>query len=95
MLAEVIQYMCVNERDGGRKVKLQGVEVMKLDEFKCLGCCVQCTGTEVCKRLQEGWNGWHSANNRKVSARTQDKVHKKLVMPAMLYGLVAVLDGQD
>ncbi|KAL7854724.1 hypothetical protein SRHO_G00169140 [Serrasalmus rhombeus] len=32
-----MEYMCVNEREAGGKVKMQGVEVVKVDDFKYLG----------------------------------------------------------
>ncbi|KAK3525767.1 hypothetical protein QTP70_007530 [Hemibagrus guttatus] len=59
------EYMCVNEREGSGTVGLQGEEVKKVQEFKCLGSTVQSNGEcgkEVKKRVQAGWNGW-----RKVS----------------------------
>ena len=38
------EYMCVNERDDGETVLLQGVEVPKVKEFRYLGSIVQCNG---------------------------------------------------
>lgn len=32
--------MCVNERDTGITVKMQGAELVKLDESKCLGSTI-------------------------------------------------------
>ncbi|GLD52571.1 myosin-IIIa-like protein [Lates japonicus] len=54
------EYMCVNERDPRGKVRLQGVEIMKVEDFKYLGSTVQSQGEcgkEVKKRVQAGWNG--------------------------------------
>ncbi|KAK3513352.1 hypothetical protein QTP70_012352 [Hemibagrus guttatus] len=38
------EYMCVNEREGSGTVRLQGEEVMKVQEFKYLGSTVQSNG---------------------------------------------------
>ncbi|KAK3524988.1 hypothetical protein QTP86_012195 [Hemibagrus guttatus] len=38
------EYMCVNEREGGGTVRLQGEEVKKVQEFKYLGSTVQSNG---------------------------------------------------
>ncbi|KAJ8333822.1 hypothetical protein SKAU_G00411410 [Synaphobranchus kaupii] len=54
------EYMCVNGREDGG-VRMQGVEVAKVDEFKYLGSTVQSNGDcdkEVKKRVQAGWCGW-------------------------------------
>ncbi|KAK3530996.1 hypothetical protein QTP70_007852 [Hemibagrus guttatus] len=39
-----IEYICVNEREGSGTVRLQGEEVMKVQEFKYLGSTVQSNG---------------------------------------------------
>ena len=55
------EYMCVNERQVNGTVKLQGEEVVKVEDFKYLGSTVQSNGEcrrEVKKRVQAGWNGW-------------------------------------
>lgn len=36
-----MEYMCVNEREGGGIVQLQGVEMAKVDEPKCSGSSVE------------------------------------------------------
>lgn len=91
------EYMCVNEREGGGMVRLQGVEVGKVDGFKYLGSTVQSNGEcgrEVKKRVQAGWSGWRRVAgvicDRRVAARVKGKVYKTVVRPAMLYGLEAV-----
>ncbi|KAK3531893.1 hypothetical protein QTP70_034402 [Hemibagrus guttatus] len=91
------EYMCVNEREGSRTVRLQGEEVKKVQEFKYLGSTVQSNGEcgkEVKKRVQAGWNGWGKVTgvlcDRKMSARIKEKVYKTVVRPAMLYGLETV-----
>ncbi|KAK3526912.1 hypothetical protein QTP86_004706 [Hemibagrus guttatus] len=91
------EYMCVNEREGGGTVRLQGEEVQKVQEFKYLGSTVQSNGEcgkEVKKRVQAGWNGWRKVSgvlcDRKISARIKGKVYRTVVRPAMLYGLETV-----
>jgi len=87
------EYRCVDGRDGGEIVKLQGEEVAKVSEFKYLGSTVQRNGEcgrEVKKRVQAGWNGWRRVTgvicDRRVSARMK-KVNKTVVRPAMLYSI--------
>ena len=91
------EYMCVNERQVNGTVKLQGEEVVKVEDFKYLGSTVQSNGEcrrEVKKRVQAGWNGWRRMSgvicDRRVSARVKGKVYKVAVRPAMLYGLETV-----
>ncbi|KAK3506303.1 hypothetical protein QTP70_017471, partial [Hemibagrus guttatus] len=91
------EYMCVNEREGSGKVRLQGEEVKKVQECKYLGSTVQSNGEcgkEVKKRVQAGWNGWRKVSgvlcDRKISARIKGKVYRTVVRPAMLYGLETV-----
>ncbi|MCJ8734931.1 hypothetical protein PDJAM_G00241020 [Pangasius djambal] len=91
------EYMCVNEREGNRTVRLQGEEVKKVQEFKYLGSTVQSNGEcgkELKKRVQAGWNGWRKVSgvlcDRKISARIKGKVYKTVVRPAMLHGLETV-----
>ena len=93
------EYMCVNERQdtGNGTVKMQGEEVAKVDDFKCLGSTVQSNGEcgrEVKKRVQAGWNGWRRMSgvicDRRVPARVKGKVYKVAVRPVMLYRLETV-----
>ncbi|KAK3514359.1 hypothetical protein QTP70_015886 [Hemibagrus guttatus] len=91
------EYMCVNEREGSGTVRLQGEEVKKVQEFKYLGSIVQSNGEcakEVKKRVQAGWNGWRKVSgvlcDQKISARIKGKVYRRMVRPAMLYGLETV-----
>ena len=65
------EYMCVNERDPSRTVRLQGAEVKKVEDFKYLGSTVHSNGKcgkEVKRHVQAGWNRW-----RKVSGLMCDK----------------------
>ena len=93
------EYMCVNERqdNGSGTVKMQGEEVVKVEDFKYLGSTVQSNGEcgrEVKKRVQAGWNGWRRMSgvicDRRVPARVKWKVYKVAVRPAMFYGLETV-----
>lgn len=52
--------MCANEGEAGGKVKVQGIEVVKVDEFKYLGSTIQSNGQctkEMKKRVQAGCSG--------------------------------------
>ena len=91
------EYMCVNEMEGGGNMRLQGVEVAKVNEFKYLGSTVQSNGgcdREVKKRVQAGWNGWRRVTgvicDKRVPARVKGKMYKTVVRPSMLYGLETV-----
>ena len=53
----------MNERqdNGSSTVKMQGEELVKVEDFKYLGSTVQRNGEcgrEVKKSVQAGWNGW-------------------------------------
>ncbi|XP_065671877.1 uncharacterized protein LOC136089732 [Hydra vulgaris] len=91
------EYMCVDERADGGQFQLQGVDLVKVDEFTYLGSRVQSNGgseREVKKRVQAGWCGWHKVSgviwDRRVSARMRGKIYRTVVRPAMLYGLETV-----
>ena len=96
MSRSTTECMCVNEKDNGETVQLQGVKVTKVKELKCLGSTVQGDGgcgTEVKRRVQAGWNGWRVARvicDRRLSASAKRKFYKTVVRPAMLYGLETV-----
>ncbi len=90
------EYMCLNG-GYGETIRLQGVQMTKVDEFRYVGSTVQSNGDcgrEVKKRVQVGWNGWRKTSavicDRKVSARTKRKIYKTVVRPAMLYGMETV-----
>ena len=92
------EYLCVNEGDGRTGVvRMQGVEVPKVDEFKYLGSTVQgnCeNGREVKKRVQAGWSSWRRVSgvicDQRLSAKVKGKVYRMVVRPAMMYGLETV-----
>ena len=91
------EYMCVNERDTSGRVRLQGEEIKKVEDFKYLGTTVQSNGEcgkEVKKRAQAGWNGWRKVSgvmcDRRVLTKMKGKVYKIVVRPAMLFGLKTV-----
>ncbi|XP_051780741.1 uncharacterized protein LOC127527129 [Erpetoichthys calabaricus] len=91
------EYMCGNEREVSGMVRMQGIELVKVDEFKYLGSTVQSNGDvgrEVKKRVQAGWSEWRRVSgvicDRRISARVKGKVYRTVVRPAMLYGLETV-----
>ena len=64
------EYLCVNEKEDGGTVSLQGVEVTKVNEFKYLSTTVQSNGEcgrEVKKRVQAGWHGWRKVTGWSVT----------------------------
>ena len=88
------EYMCVNERESSGMVRLQGAEVVKVQEFKYLASAAQGSGDcgrEVKNRVQAGWSGWRKVSgvicDRRVSAKVKGKVYRTVVRPAMMYGL--------
>ena len=94
----------MNERQVNGTVKMQGEEVAKMEDFKCLGSTVQSygeCGREVKKRVQAGWNSWRRMSgvicDRRIPARVKGKVYRVAVRPAMLYGLetVALKERQE
>ncbi|XP_051781188.1 uncharacterized protein LOC127527216, partial [Erpetoichthys calabaricus] len=91
------EYMCVNEREVSGMVRMQGVELAKVDEFKYVISTVQSNGDcgrEVRKRVQAGWNGWRRVSgvicDRWISAGVKGKVYRTVVRLAMLFGLETV-----
>lgn len=91
------EYMCVNDREPGGKVEMQGVEVLKVDDFRYLGSTIQSNGQcrkQVKKRVQAGWSGWTRVSgvmcDRRIAAGVKGKVYKTVVRPAMMYGLQTV-----
>ena len=85
------------QRQVNSTVKMQGEEVVKVDDFKYLGSTVQSSGecgSEVKKKVQAGWNGWRRMSgvicDRRVPARVKGKVYRVAVRPAMLYGMETV-----
>ena len=74
--------MCVNERQDNGTVRMQGEEVVKVDDFEYLGSTGQSNGEcgrEVKKRVQAGWNGWRIMPavicDRRIPAGVQGKVY--------------------
>ena len=88
------EYMCtcIDGNDIG-SIRLDGVEIKKVNKFKYLGSIVDASGDmeeEVKHRIQAGWNNWRSASgvlcDKKVPLRLKGKFHKTVIRPAMLYG---------
>ena len=92
------EYLVLNGRDGdGDTIRMEGVEVKRVHDFKYLGSTVQSDGNcnrEVKKRVQAGWNGWRKLTeimcDKKLSGETKGKIYKTAVRPALLYGLETV-----
>ena len=98
------EYLCVNKTQEQLPMKLRGVDVPEVEDFKYLGSTLQSNGDcgqEIRKRIQSGWNGWRKMTgllcDRHVSARLKGKIHRTVVRPAMMYGLetVALTKGQE
>lgn len=68
----IIQITCVNESGSSTMIKLQRVELVKVNEFKYLGSTIQTNGQSikgVKKRVQAEWNGWRQVIcNRRIAA---------------------------
>eukprot|EP00064_Thunnus_orientalis_P021775 superscaffoldBa00006835_g21943 len=88
------EYMCLNGREDSGMVRIQRVEVVKVDVFKYLGSTGQSNGEcgrEEKKRVQAGWRRVSRVIcNRRVPTRAIGKVYKRVMRPAVLYGLEEV-----
>ena len=91
------EYLCVNGREEGGTIQMQGTELAKVEEFRYLGSTVQSNGQcdrEVKRRIQAGWNGWRKVTgvicDKRIPARVKGKVYKTVVRPSMMYGLETV-----
>ena len=54
------KYLCINEGNDNKTLKMEDTKVPRVKEFKYLGSTMQENGgyeREVKKRVQEGWNG--------------------------------------
>ena len=54
------EYLCINEGNDDKTVKMENTKVPRVKEFKYLGSIVQESGScerEIKKRVQTGWNG--------------------------------------
>ena len=52
------EYMCVNERHDNGTVRMQGEDVMKVNDFIIIMVKLMECGREVKKSVQVGWNWW-------------------------------------
>ena len=91
------KYLCINEGNNDKTVKMEDAKVPRVKEFKYLGSTVQESGgceRKVKKRVQAGWNGWRRVSgvicDRRLLARVKGKVYGSVVRPAMVYGLKTV-----
>ena len=90
------EYLCLNDIDNG-EVKMEGVDIKKVTEFRYLGSTVTSTAeskTEVSKRILSGWNGWRKVTgvlcDRNMDREIKGKVFRTCVRPCMLYGMETV-----
>ena len=91
------EYLCMGAPVPEREVKMQGVKINRVQEFKYLGCTVQIDrglDKEVGKRVQVGWNAWRKITgvlcDGKLPSKLKGRLFKSMVRPAMLYGMEAV-----
>ena len=89
--------MCVNKSGAGGMVKMQGVEVVRMDELKYLGSTSQSNGQstgEMNQRVPAWSRGWRQVSgaicDRSITAREKGKVYKMVVKPATTYVLETV-----
>ena len=86
------EYICVNERDSSGTVRLQGVDVKRtlVQLFRAAGNVMKV----VKKLVQEGWSTWRKVSgeiyDKRVAAKDKGKIYKRVVRPAMLFGLETV-----
>ena len=91
------KYLCVNGGNDNETVKMEGIKVPRVKEFKYLGSTVRescdCE-REVKRRVQAGWNGWRKVLDiicdRRLRTGVKRKVFSLVVTPAMVYGLETV-----
>ncbi|MBN3290917.1 LIN1 transcriptase, partial [Polypterus senegalus] len=85
---------CINETEVSGMVRMQEVELVKVEELRSTVQSNRDCGREVKKRVQAGWSGWRRVSgvmcDRRVSARVKGKVYRMVVRPAMLYGMETV-----
>lgn len=79
---------CVNEKQAHRKVSMQAVEIVKVDEFKYLRSTTQCnrqSTQQVKRKVEARWTGRRCLSgvicDRRTVARVKWKVHKVVVRP--------------
>ena len=82
--------------DQHESIRLEGVRLKRVYEFKYLGSVMDITGDitkEIDHRVQSGWNSWRKVSgvicDRRVPIRLKGGVHKAVVRPALTYGLEA------
>ena len=84
------EYLCMGAPVPEREAKMQGVQINRVQEFKCLGCTVQSDGAsekEVAERIQAGWIAWRKTTgvlcDRKVPAKLKGRLFELMAKPAM------------
>ena len=84
--------VCINKREASGTVRLQGVEVEKVPEFKYLGTNVwrnrECV--KEMKRVQAGCSGWRKVSgviyDERVAVKVKGNVYKRIEIPAICLG---------
>ena len=87
------KYLCINGENDEETMKMEGMKVPRIKEFKYLGSTVQESDScerEVKRRVQAGWNGWRKVSriicDRKLPARVKGKAYGSVVRPARVKG---------
>ena len=91
------EYLCVNERNDEKNVKMEDKKGPRVKEFKYLESTVQQSGScerEIKRKMQAGWNGWKRVSgvicDLRLPARVKKKVYSLVVRLTMVYGLETV-----
>ena len=86
--------MCFVDSESLGCVKLEGVQLPKVENFKYLGCLLHNDGKsdrEIKRQVQGGWNAWRKITgvlcDIRIALRVQGKINKVAVRPAMVFGL--------
>ena len=84
------------EREQRVEVRLDGEVIKSVDGFKYLGSTITVDGSEereVTRRIQAGWKNWREVSgvlcDRRMPVKLKGKVYKRVVWPAMIYGMEA------
>ena len=84
--------MWKGEKEGTGRVKLQGVLLNKVKEYRYLGSYMADGGDldrEVERKVQAGWCKWREASgilcDRRVPLKLKGKYYSTVVRPAMIY----------
>ena len=88
------EYMMCTEQEQERResIRLNGVELRRVDAFKYLGSTLSANGSEnkeITERIQAGWKSWRDISgvlcDKKMQVKLKGKVYKTFVRPVMTY----------